>query len=70
MPKANMNDMLKRRMAATQQASELQASNEAYQQIFERGLRLELPNSVTFSWTSWYPFSQRTSAFAPIPEKS
>ena len=27
--------MLKRRMAATQQASELQASNEAYQQIFQ-----------------------------------
>ena len=30
-----MNDMLKRRMAATQQASELQTSNEAYQQIFQ-----------------------------------
>ena len=35
MPKPSMNDMLKRRMAATQQASELQASNEAYQQIFQ-----------------------------------
>ena len=35
MPKANMNDMLKRRMAATQQASELQTSDEAYQQIFQ-----------------------------------
>ena len=35
MPKPNMNDMLKRRMAATQQASELQASDEAYQQIFQ-----------------------------------
>lgn len=34
MPKSNMNDMLKRRMAATQHASELQASDEAYQQIF------------------------------------
>ncbi len=34
MPKANMNDMLKRRMAATQQASELQTSDEAYQRIF------------------------------------
>lgn len=30
-----MNDMLKRRMAATQQASELQTSNEAYRQIFQ-----------------------------------
>ena len=34
MPKSNMNDMLKRRMTATQQASELQTSDEAYQQIF------------------------------------
>lgn len=34
MPKPNMNDILKRRMAATQQASELQTSDEAYQQIF------------------------------------
>lgn len=35
MPKPNMNDMLKRRMAAAQQASELQTSDEAYQQIFQ-----------------------------------
>ena len=34
MSKANMNDVLKRRMTATQQASELQTSDEAYQQIF------------------------------------
>ena len=31
-----MNTILKRRMAAAQQASELQASDEAYQQIFQR----------------------------------
>ena len=31
-----MNAILKRRMAATQQASELQASDKAYQQIFQR----------------------------------
>ena len=36
MAKADMNAILKRRMAATQQASELQASDEAYQQIFQR----------------------------------
>ena len=35
MAKADMNAILKRRMAATQQASELQASDEAYQQIFQ-----------------------------------
>ena len=36
MAKADMNAILKRRMAAAQQASELQASDEAYQQIFQR----------------------------------
>ena len=36
MAKADMNAILKRRMSATQQASELQASDEAYQQIFQR----------------------------------
>ncbi len=29
-----MNDLLKKRMAASQQASELQASDEAYEKIF------------------------------------
>ncbi len=35
MGKTDMNAMLKNRMAATQQASELRASDEAYQQIFQ-----------------------------------
>lgn len=35
MAKTNVSDMLKRRMTATQQASELQTSDEAYQQIFQ-----------------------------------
>ena len=35
MAKADMNAILKRRMSATQQASELQASDKAYQQIFQ-----------------------------------
>ena len=36
MAKPDINAMLKRRMAAAQQASELQTSDEAYQQIFQR----------------------------------
>ena len=36
MAKADMNAILKRRMAATRQASELQASDEAFQRIFQR----------------------------------
>ena len=35
MPKPDMNAMLKRRMAATQQASELQVGNEVYEKLFE-----------------------------------
>lgn len=35
MPKGNMNDLLKGRMAASRQASELEASDEAYQKIFQ-----------------------------------
>lgn len=36
MAKPDMNAVLKRRMAATQQASELQASDHAYRQIFQQ----------------------------------
>lgn len=38
MGKASMDAVLKRRMAATQQASELQTSDDAYQQIFQQEL--------------------------------
>lgn len=34
MARGNMNHLLNQRMAATQQASELQVSNDAYQKIF------------------------------------
>ena len=34
MAKTGMNDLLKKRMAASQQASELQASDEAYKKLF------------------------------------
>lgn len=36
MAKTNMNDLLRKRMNATQQASELVASDEAYQHIFQK----------------------------------
>ncbi len=41
MAKGGVNDLVKRRMSATQQASELQASDEAYQKIFR-----EIPPST------------------------
>lgn len=36
MAKTSMDAVLKRRMAAAQQASQLQTSDDAYQQIFQR----------------------------------
>lgn len=36
MGKGSMNDLIKRRVAATQQASELQASDEAYEKLFQK----------------------------------
>ena len=36
MAKKAMDDLLKRRMSATQQASELQASDEAYAKLFQK----------------------------------
>lgn len=36
MGKDNMNDLIKRRVVATQQASELQASDEAYEKLFRK----------------------------------
>ena len=41
MAKTGMNDLLKKRMAASQQASELQASDEAYEKLFR-----ETPPSI------------------------
>lgn len=70
MPKPNMNDILKRRMAATQQASELQTSDEAYQQIFREKAPISPPKLCNLSLDKLVAFSQRTSAFVPIPKKS
>ena len=35
MAKKNMDDLLKRRMSAAQQASELEVGNEAYETMFQ-----------------------------------
>ncbi len=44
-------------MVAAQQASQLQTSDDAYQQIFQRGAPRRLrPKSANCRWTSWDSF--------------
>ena len=68
MAKTSMDAVLKRRMAAAQQASQLQTSDDAYQQIFQRrpaGVRPA--NLRTASWTSWTPFFTADIGFKLYP---
>jgi len=55
LPKTSMNDMLKRRMTATQQASELQTSDEAYEKLFQHP-PLAPPGYVIYLWTGFLIF--------------
>jgi len=61
-----MDDMLKRRMSATQQASELQTSEDAYQQIFqqEAPIRTEL---CELPLEKLIPFHTADIGFRPYP---
>lgn len=67
MGKGGMNDLLKRRMTASQQASELQASDEAYQKIFR-----EVPPSAPAAicdlpLDKLLPFFTADIGFKPYP---
>lgn len=68
MPKANMNDMLKKRMAAAQQASELQASNEAYQQIFREKVPAVAAELRDLPLDKLVPFYTADIGFRPYPK--
>lgn len=75
MAKPNMNDLLKKRMASTKQASELAASDEAYERIFRetppvspvtvRELPLDLLDPFTTADIGFKPYlSSKLQAFA------
>ena len=75
MAKPNMNDLLKKRMASTKQASELAASDEAYEQIFRetppaapvtvRELPLDLLDPFTTADIGFKPYpASKLQAFA------
>lgn len=67
MPKAKMNDMLRKRMAATQQASELQTSDEAYQQIFREKVPVSAAELSDLPLDRLVSFCTADIGFRPYP---
>lgn len=68
MAKNKMGDMLKKRMAATQQASELQASDEAYQQIFRENVPVGTAELRDLPLDKLVPFYTADIGFRPYPQ--
>ena len=68
MPKPTMNDMLKRRMTATQQASELQTSDEAYQQIFREKVPPPAAELCELPLDKLVSFHTAKIGFRPYPQ--
>ena len=68
MAKSKMDDMLKKRMAATQQASELQASDEAYQQIFREKVPAGTAELRDLPLDKLIPFHTADIGFRPYPQ--
>lgn len=67
MGKNGINDLLKRRIAATQQASELQASDEAYQRIFRKNLPSGPVMTCNLPLDKLVPFFTADIGFKPYP---
>ena len=67
MGRADMNDILKRRMGAAQQASELQVSDEAYAQIFRKPLPSAKVRICELPIDKLQPFYTADIGFHPYP---
>lgn len=67
MGRENMNDILKRRMGAAQQASELQVSDEAYTQIFQKPLPAAKSRICELPIRKLRPFYTADIGFHPYP---
>lgn len=63
----NMNDLLKRRMAATQQASELEVGNEAYEKLFQATPPRQASRFCELPIDSLQPFFTADIGFHPYP---
>ncbi len=67
MGKSGMNELLKRRMTATQQASELQTSDEAYQKIFRESPPSGSTIVCNLPLDKLVPFFTADIGFKPYP---
>ena len=67
MAKGRINDLLKRRMTAAQQASELQASDEAYEKIFQQQLPSKPAAIRDLPLDKLVPFFTADIGFKPYP---
>lgn len=67
MPKPAMSDMLKKRMAATQQASELQVGDEAYKVLFQTTPTATQPVIRDLPMERLRPFFTADIGFKPYP---
>lgn len=67
MPKPAMNDMLKKRMAATQQASELQVGDDAYAALFRAAPVAAQPVIRNLPVERLRPFFTADIGFKPYP---
>ena len=67
MPKKDMNALLKRRMSATQQASELEASDQAYESIIQQPPPASVHTQGSLPIEKLTPFFTADIGFKPYP---
>ena len=67
MAKKSMDDLLKRRMSAAQQASELEVGNEAYETMFQAKSDAAAPRFCELPIKSLCPFRTADIGFHPYP---
>lgn len=67
MAKKSMDDLLKRRMSAAQQASELEVGNEAYETMFQAKADAAAPRFCELPINSLCPFHTADIGFHPYP---
>lgn len=65
MVKKSMDDLLKRRMSAAQQASELEVGNEAYETMFQAKADVAAPRFCELPIKSLCPFRTADIGFRP-----
>lgn len=69
MAKRDMNDLLKRRMSATQQAAEVTVGDEAYEMLFQGKLASSASKFCDLPLDRLRPFFTADIGFHPYPQE-